>query len=71
MRPICRRMKMEMPKTKAPKTHMVCKTCGSNKVEADAFVVWDGWNWQVLTVFGKNAYCNSCDSEAELEEIST
>ena len=49
---------------------MVCATCGSEDVLADAFAEWDALNqcWSVQCVMDKGHYCNACDAECRIEE---
>ena len=48
---------------------MVCATCGSEDVLADAFAEWDAENqcWSVQCVMDKGHYCNACDAECRIE----
>jgi hypothetical protein len=51
---------------------MVCGTCGSTKVLADAFAEWNVSNqqWELQNTFDKGAYCEGkCDGETRIEEI--
>mgnify|MGYP000923937903 CR=1 FL=1 len=47
----------------------VCATCGSDKVYADAYAVWDtsGQAWELAQTFDKGAFCNICDGETRLK----
>ncbi len=50
---------------------MVCATCGSDNVLADAFAEWDVDNqcWTVQNVFDKGHACESCGDECSIEEV--
>lgn len=49
----------------------VCRTCGSEDIQADAFAVWDVENqrWDVADVFDKGSVCNECDGECRIEWV--
>lgn len=49
---------------------MVCATCGSDDVKADAYATWntETQEWECAQTFDKGAYCNKCDGETTLEE---
>jgi hypothetical protein len=43
-------------------TTIVCATCGSDEVLADAYAVWNGHVWEMYEVFDQY-YCQLCGSE--------
>ena len=51
---------------------MVCATCGSADVLADAYAEWDVGNqcWSVQSVMDKGHHCNACDGECRIEELT-
>lgn len=55
------------------KTRMVCRTCGSDDVLADAYASWSfgDQEWQVASTFDKGAFCNDCGGETRIEAIET
>jgi len=57
-----------MPKQKMK---MVCSTCGSDDVLADAYAEWDvgKQEWTVQNVFDKGHVCNVCDAECSIDEV--
>lgn len=57
-----------MPESKP--VRMVCATCGSDDVLADAYAEWDFHNqcWTVQSVMDKRHHCNACDGECSIEE---
>lgn len=50
---------------------MVCSTCGSEDVYADAYAEWDVANqcWKVANTFDKGAHCGACDGETRIDEV--
>lgn len=53
------------------KKHMICKTCGSEDVKADAFAVWNypSQDWVVEYIGDKGAICEDCDGETRILEV--
>lgn len=49
---------------------MVCETCGSSDVLADAYAEWDTvtQEWGLQNTFDKGAHCNTCDGETRLAD---
>lgn len=58
----------QVTNTPQKKTRMVCKNCQSDKVKADAYAVWDGYSWMILSVHDKGSWCDRCDGETTIEE---
>lgn len=58
---------IETPK---PRLHMICATCGSTEVRADAYAEWDveTQDWVLRSVFDQKV-CEACESESSLLEI--
>jgi hypothetical protein len=48
---------------------MVCGTCGSENVLADAYASWNkkSQEWEVQNTFYKGGYCEDCDGETKVE----
>lgn len=55
----------------AKRQHMVCATCGSENVQADAFASWnfETQSWEIAQTFDKGSYCDDCDGECHIDEI--
>lgn len=53
------------------KVQMVCGTCGSADVQADAYASWnpDTQKWELVTTFDKGAVCEPCEGETRIEEM--
>lgn len=51
-------------------SHMICATCGSENVRADAFASWDSTigDWVLHSVYDEK-YCEACDSNTQLLEV--
>ncbi len=49
----------------------VCAACGSEDVMKDAWAVWDKDDqlWDIGSI-QDHAYCNACDGETTIKEIS-
>jgi hypothetical protein len=61
-----------IPRPQPPFRRMVCSTCGSERVLADAFARWNYENqeWELQNTFDKGSYCEGeCDGECRIEEI--
>ena len=52
-----------------PRIQIACRQCGSTDVRRDAYAAWDveAQEWVLATVFDQG-YCETCESEAVLEE---
>ena len=55
----------------SPAVMYVCKECRSMDVKRDAWAVWDikTQAWELLSTYD-TAYCNACEGETTLEEVS-
>lgn len=55
-----------------PMVRMVCGTCGSDDVRADAYAEWNEelQQWEVSAVFDKGAVCEPCGGETRIEEVA-
>jgi hypothetical protein len=53
------------------KLQMVCGTCGSADVRADAYAYWDAekQEWELSTTFDSGAVCEVCEGECKIEEL--
>lgn len=53
------------------KLQMVCCTCGSSSVSADAYARWnpETQDWEVSSTFDKGAACDVCGGETRIDEI--
>lgn len=54
------------------KLKMVCSTCGSDKVLADAFAHWnvEEQQWELQNTFDKGSYCEgACDGPCRIDEV--
>lgn len=49
---------------------MVCGTCGSTDVFADAYAAWNTelQMWELDATFDKGAFCNACEGECRIKE---
>jgi hypothetical protein len=54
----------------AMKVKIICATCQSEDVLADAYAEWNvaRQKWEIQNVFDKGAYCNLCGGETRLIE---
>jgi hypothetical protein len=54
-----------------PMMTQVCRTCGSQDVQADSYSTWSvkDQDWEVSQTFDKGAYCNKCDGETRIIEV--
>ena len=52
------------------KVKMVCSTCGSDDVRADAYASWnvDTQEWELSSTFDKGSYCLTCSGECRIDE---
>lgn len=50
---------------------MICGTCGSEDVQADAFASWDfaTQSWTIDQTFDKGSVCNDCGGDCSIDEI--
>ena len=53
----------------APATTVVCTTCGSDDVLADAYAKWTGHAWEMLEVFDQY-HCEMCGGECSIRQES-
>jgi hypothetical protein len=53
------------------KIKIVCATCGSDDVRADAFAYWsvERQEWELAATFDKGAVCEKCGEECTLLEV--
>lgn len=63
---------MSKDKKTAIKLRMECSNCGSTDVLSDAYAVWDfkKQEWLLSATFDKGAYCNTCDGETRIKEVT-
>ena len=56
--------------TAKKKVEMVCGSCGSMNIVADAHAIWnvDTQEWEVNNVFDKGHYCDDCEGECRIAE---
>ena len=52
------------------KVDYICRTCGSNNVRHDAWVVWnvDTQRMQIFEVYD-NTWCDDCEAECTVDEV--
>ncbi len=52
------------------KVQMVCRTCGSPNVLADAYASWHEGEqrWELHSTYDKSAHCDDCGGETRIEE---
>jgi hypothetical protein len=54
------------------KLKMVCETCGSEDVLADAYAKWNTelQMWEVEVLHDKDAFCNTCEELTRIDEVA-
>jgi type II secretory ATPase GspE/PulE/Tfp pilus assembly ATPase PilB-like protein len=53
------------------KIKMICATCGSDNVRADAYAYWnfEKQEWELEATFEKGAVCERCEEECTIERV--
>jgi hypothetical protein len=53
------------------KVQIVCGTCGSADVRADAYAAWntETQEWELTATFDKGSVCEVCEGETRTEEV--
>ena len=53
------------------KIRKVCAECGSEEVQADAYVTWnvERQDWEISCIFDKGSTCDNCDGECRIIDI--
>ena len=61
----------ETPKPTGKRVKMVCATCGSEDVKADAYGAWnvEAQEWDLVDTFDKGSVCEDCGGECRIDEV--